>query len=116
VTQYTGALVLLVTAATAVLTVYVLGLLVAVARRPLVNPPYVARVEPAEFAVSRFHARWYALTMVFLAFDIEMLFMYPWTLVVAEVGATAVVEMFGFLAVLALAILYAWREGAFRWS
>jgi NADH-quinone oxidoreductase subunit A len=73
-------------------------------------------VDPTEFAVSRFHARWYALTMVFLAFDIEMLFMYPWTLVVVEVGATAVVEMFGFLAVLTLTTLYAWREGAFRWS
>ncbi len=114
--QYAGALVLLLVAVAAVGGLYAAGLLVAVARAPLVCPPYVAGVTPPEFAVSRFHARWYAMTMVFLAFDIEMLFMYPWTLVVADVGIGAVVEMFGFLAVLALTILYAWREGAFRWS
>jgi NADH-quinone oxidoreductase subunit A len=71
---------------------------------------------PAEHAVSRYHVRWYALTMVFLAFDMEMVFMYPWTLVVAEEGMTAVVEMFVFLAVLFAGVLYAWREGALRWT
>lgn len=68
-TQYAGALVLLVATVTAVLTVYALGLLVAVARTPLANPPYVAGVDPAEFAVSRFHARWYALRLTTTATD-----------------------------------------------
>ncbi len=42
--------------------------------------------------------------------------MYPWAVVVAEKGASAVVEMFGFLAVLVVGVLYAWREGALRWT
>ena len=54
--------------------------------------------------------------MVFLAFDMEMIFMYPWTLVVAQMGPAAVVEMFGFLALLMAGVLYAWREGALRWT
>jgi NADH-quinone oxidoreductase subunit A len=78
--------------------------------------PFLSGHERAEHAVSRFHVRWYPVTMVFLAFDMEMLFMYPWTLVVAEEGTTAVVEMFVFLAILFAGVTYAWREGALRWA
>ena len=42
--------------------------------------------------------------------------MYPWALVVADVGMKAVVEMFGFLVVLMAGVVWAWREGAFRWA
>lgn len=77
--------------------------------------PFLSGHEPAEHAVSRYHVRWYTVTMLFLAFDMEMVFMYPWTLVVAEEGTTAVVEMFVFLAILFAGVTYAWREGALRW-
>jgi NADH-quinone oxidoreductase subunit A len=69
-----------------------------------------------EHAVSRFHVRWSTFALVFLAFDMEMIFMYPWTLVLARSGPGAAVEMFAFLGVLLVGVLYAWREGAFRWS
>ncbi len=78
--------------------------------------PFCSGGRPAEHAWSRFHARWYTAAMVFLAFDIEMLFMYPWAVILPHRGAGAAVEMFGFLAVLMAAVVYAWREGAFRWS
>ncbi|SUA47482.1 NAD(P)H-quinone oxidoreductase subunit 3 [Nocardia africana] len=77
--------------------------------------PFLSGAAAVEHAVSRYHVRWYAITMVFLAFDMEMAFMYPWAVVVADIGATAVIEMFGFLAVLMIGVLYAWREGALRW-
>jgi NADH-quinone oxidoreductase subunit A len=77
--------------------------------------PYVSGARPREHALSRFHVRWYAVTLVFLAFDMEMIFMYPWALVVAEVGGVALVEMFAFLGLLMVGVVYAWREGAFRW-
>lgn len=83
---------------------------------PLVREPYMGGIPVAEHAVSRFHVRWYAVTLLFLAFDMEMVFMYPWVLVVAEKGVHAVAEMFGFLGVLLAAVVYAWREGAFRWT
>jgi len=52
---------------------------------------------------------------LFLAFDVEMLFMYPWAVIVARAGPSAVVEMFAFLGVLLVAVVWAWREGALRW-
>ncbi|MEU8522440.1 NADH-quinone oxidoreductase subunit A [Streptomyces sp. NBC_01216] len=78
--------------------------------------PFSGGLEPREHPVSRFHVRWYPVTMIFLAFDMEMLFMYPWTKIVPEVGVSAVVEMFLFLGVLLAGVVYAWREGALRWT
>lgn len=87
----------------------------AVHATPITALPSGSGWRPQEHALSRFHARWYPATLLFLAFDVEMLFMYPWVLVVAEVGVSAVVEMFAFLGVLMVAVLWAWREGALRW-
>lgn len=77
--------------------------------------PFLSGGVAVQHAVSRYHVRWYTITMIFLAFDMEMAFMYPWAVVVADIGAMAVAEMFGFLAVLMIGVLYAWREGALRW-
>ena len=104
-------LVLLVLAA-----LYAAAQLLAVARPPLLAMPFTGGLPPAEHAVSRYHVRWYAITMLFLAFDMEMIFMYPWTLVISAVGPSAVIEMFTFLAVLLAGVAYAWREGALRWT
>ncbi|WP_100497638.1 NADH-quinone oxidoreductase subunit A [Geodermatophilus chilensis] len=78
--------------------------------------PFESGLPPLQHAVSRYHVRWYAVTILFLAFDMEMIFMYPWAVVVAEMGAQAVIEMFGFLAVLLVGVTYVWREGALRWT
>ena len=78
--------------------------------------PVSSGLVPTQHALSRYHARWYAASVVFLAFDVEMLFMYPWAVVVADLGAGAVIEMFVFLGVLIAAVAWARREGAFRWA
>ncbi|EID56500.1 NADH-quinone oxidoreductase subunit A [Saccharomonospora xinjiangensis] len=78
--------------------------------------PFLSGHDPTEHAVSRYHVRWYPVAMIFLVFDMEMVFMYPWTLVVAEKGTPAVVEMFVFLGILMAGVGYAWREGALRWT
>lgn len=96
--------------------VYGVGLLAGVRRSPVRAMPFSGGMPPVEHAVSRFHVRWYAVTMLFLAFDMEMIFMYPWTRVVAAMGTSAVIEMFAFLTVLVVAVVYAWREGALRWA
>ncbi|RBQ16364.1 NADH-quinone oxidoreductase subunit A [Spongiactinospora rosea] len=83
---------------------------------PLAAWPFLSGARPAEHAMSRHHVRWYAVSLVFLAFDMEMVFMYPWALVVAEVGTMAVVEMFVFLGLLMAGVVYVWREGALRWA
>jgi len=106
---------LLLAAGLVVLAAYGANAALAVARAPGVLP-FESGTPPQQHAVSRYHARWYAVTVLFLAFDMEMVFMYPWAVVVADVGAGAVIEMFGFLAVLMVGVVYVWREGALRWS
>ncbi len=80
------------------------------------RPVYLSGAEPREHAMSRFHVRWYLVGLLFLAFDMEMVFMYPWAVVFADIGWMAMVEMGMFLLILLLGVLYAWREGAFRWT
>lgn len=113
--MYTGVVVMAVAAVTAVLGLYALHRTTAVTPAPLEVLPFESGWVPEQHALSRYHVRWYLATLLFLAFDIEMLFMYPWAVVVADIGATAVVEMFLFLAALFGAVLWAWREGALRW-
>jgi NADH-quinone oxidoreductase subunit A len=78
--------------------------------------PFTGGYPPAYHAWSRYHVRWYAMALLFLAFDMEMVFMYPWAVVFVKEGMTALVEMVMFIAILVLGILYAWREQAFEWA
>ncbi|MGH3985092.1 MAG: NADH-quinone oxidoreductase subunit A [Pseudonocardiaceae bacterium] len=112
---FVAALLLLVVAVTLVGAGYGIAGLVRVAGPVPAVGPFLSGNEPTEHAFSRFHVRWYPLSMVYLAFEMEMLFMYPWTLVVANIGAVAVIEMFVFLGILLAGVAYAWREGALRW-
>ncbi|MEU6141120.1 NADH-quinone oxidoreductase subunit A [Streptomyces sp. NPDC047081] len=109
-------LVLLGLVVAAVVLLHAASIALRAMREPLRTGPFSGGLEPEEHALSRFHVRWYPVTMIFLAFDMEMLFMYPWTRVVSAVGTSAVVEMFLFLGILLAGVGYAWREGAFRWS
>lgn len=78
--------------------------------------PFLGGLDPETHAWSRFHVRYYAMSLLFLAFDMEMIFMYPWAVVFLREGVKAMVEMLMFIVILTLGILYAWRERAFEWS
>jgi len=78
--------------------------------------PFLGGWPPEAHAWSRYHARYYPMALLFLAFDMEMVFMYPWAVVFVEEGLVALVEMLMFIVILLLGVLYAWREGAFRWA
>ncbi len=62
----------------------------------------------------RYHARYYGYALLFLAFDMEMAFMYPWAVVYKQVGLTALLDMGVFLVILFLGLLYGWSQGALR--
>lgn len=78
--------------------------------------PFLGGGVPETHAWSRYHARYLPMTLVFIAFEMEMMFMYPWAVVFVREGTKALVEMGMFLGLLSLGIAYAWREGAFRWQ
>lgn len=113
--MYAGVGTIAVLAILAVSGLYAVQRSVSVAPGALTVVPFQSGWMPEQHALSRYHVRWYLSTLLFLAFDIEMLFMYPWAVVVAALGAEAIIEMFLFLLALFVAVAWAWREGAFRW-
>ena len=62
----------------------------------------------------RYHVHFYVYALLFIAFDMEMAFMYPWAVVYRELGLSALLDMGVFLTVLFLGILYAWSEGGLK--
>ena len=78
--------------------------------------PFQGGEAPEVHAWSRYHARYYLMALIFLAFDMEMVFMYPWAVVFIREGAVAMVEMAMFIGILLLGVLYGWRERAFTWA
>ncbi len=68
-------------------------------------------VEPAWV---RYHAHYLGYALLFLAFDMEMAYMYPWAVVFKEEGLVALLDMGVFLAILFLGLLYGWSQGALR--
>jgi NADH-quinone oxidoreductase subunit A len=78
--------------------------------------PFLGGGVPDTHAWSRYHARYYPMTLVFIVFEMEMMFMYPWAVVFVREGGKAMIEMGMFLGLLSLGLAYAWREGVFRWQ
>jgi NADH-quinone oxidoreductase subunit A len=64
----------------------------------------------------RFNVRFYLVAMLFILFDIEVIFMYPWAVVLEEFGAVALLQMLSFMVVLAVGLLYVWRKGVLNWN
>ena len=60
--------------------------------------------------------RYAVLALLFVAFDMEMVFMFPWAVVYKRVGLVAFFDMFVFVAILTSAIFFAWKSGAFDWE
>ena len=61
------------------------------------------------------HVRYYLFAILFMIFDVETVFLYPWAVVFAQVGVSAFFEMLLFIAVLFFGLLYAWRKGVLQW-
>lgn len=78
--------------------------------------PFLGGGEPDAHAWNRFHVRYYPMTLLLIAFEMEMMFMYPWAVVYVQEGLKALTEMGMFLAILSVGIVYGWREGAFKWQ
>lgn len=87
-------------------------------RRPLPgkSEPYESGVWPIGSARERVPIRYYLIAMLFLLFDIEAIFMYPWAVIARDLGVFGLVEMLTFIGVLAIGLLYAWKRRALEWQ
>jgi len=78
--------------------------------------PYECGVPPVGTARDRFSVKFYLIAMVFIVFDIETVFFYPWAVEFDKLGLFGLVEMAIFVGILFTAYLYLWRRGAFEWE
>lgn len=64
----------------------------------------------------RFNVRFYLVAMLFILFDIEVIFMYPWAVVLEQLGTFALWQMLSFMAVLVVGFVYVWNKGVLNWN
>ncbi|MET0619878.1 MAG: NADH-quinone oxidoreductase subunit A [Thermoanaerobaculia bacterium] len=76
---------------------------------------YESGVPLIESSRKRISIQFFVIAMVFILFDVEIAFIFPWALVFRSAGWPLFVEMFAFLAILAVGYAYIWKKGAFDW-
>lgn len=78
--------------------------------------PYESGIVPVGDAWGQFNLRYYIFALLFVLFDVEAAYLFPWAVRVGKLGLFAVVEMAIFLAILGFGLGYAWRKGLLRWE
>jgi NADH-quinone oxidoreductase subunit A len=76
---------------------------------------YESGVDPVGDGWSQSHIRYYIFALLFVLFDVEAIFIFPWAVGLEDYDVFGLVEMFLFIVILALGLLYAWRKGVLRW-
>jgi NADH-quinone oxidoreductase subunit A len=77
---------------------------------------YECGSEPFSDARMPFPVRYYIFAMLFVIFDVEVIFLYPWAVVFNKIGLIGLLEMMIFIALFLVAYAYAWRKGALEWD
>lgn len=97
------------------------ALLIGVVFRP--KKPYPEKLMPYESGINpkgeprtRFAIRFYIIAMLFVVFDVEAIFIYPWAIVFDKIGIFAFIEMVIFILILLIGYIYAWKKEAFVWD
>ncbi|HTK68716.1 MAG TPA: NADH-quinone oxidoreductase subunit A [Candidatus Eisenbacteria bacterium] len=78
--------------------------------------PYECGITPVGNARDRFHTRFYLVAMLFIVFDIETVFLYPWAVVFKQLALFGLLEMVVFIAILLAGFVYVWGKGALEWD
>ena len=81
----------------------------------LKNSPYECGEKPVGQAWIQFNVGYYLVALLFVIFDVEAAFLYPWAVVLRKVGMAGLIEAGIFVLVLILGLIYAWRKGALEW-
>jgi NADH-quinone oxidoreductase subunit A len=78
--------------------------------------PYECGIEPTTGARDRYSIRYFLVAMLFVVFDVETVFMYPWAVILDKLAWFGLIEILVFLFILIVGYFYAWREGALDWA
>ena len=77
--------------------------------------PYECGIDPVGSARERFSVKFYLVAMLFIVFDIEIVFLYPWAVILNSLRLFGLVEMILFLGILLIGLLYVWKRGGLEW-
>ena len=80
------------------------------------NSPYECGFEAFEDARMKFDVRYYLVAILFILFDLEIAFLFPWAVALKEVGVAGFVAVVIFLAILVVGFVYEWKKGALDWE
>ncbi len=80
------------------------------------NSPYECGFEVFESARLRFDVRYYLVAILFIIFDLEIAFLFPWAVVLKYLGMTGFIAMAIFLGILVIGFVYEWKKGALEWE
>jgi NADH-quinone oxidoreductase subunit A len=84
---------------------------------PVKAEPYECGVKAPTFALdTRFSIRYYLIAVLFVVFDVETIFLFPWAVMFEKLALFGFIEMVVFLAILLVGYVYAWRRGALEWA
>ena len=83
---------------------------------PAKNSPYECGFEAFEDSRMKFDVRYYLVAILFIIFDLEIAFLFPWATVLQEIGVFGFVSMMLFLAILVIGFIYEWKKGALEWE
>jgi NADH-quinone oxidoreductase subunit A len=94
------------------------GSLLAARQKPYAEKlsAYECGFEAFDDARRRFDVRFYLVAILFIIFDLEVAFLFPWAVSLAQIGVFGFLSMVGFLAVLTVGFIYEWRKGALEWE
>ncbi len=78
--------------------------------------PYECGFEPFEDSRMKFDVRYYLVAILFIIFDLEIAFLFPWAVVLDQIGLFGFLAMMLFLAILVIGFIYEWKKGALEWE
>jgi NADH-quinone oxidoreductase subunit A len=115
--NYLPILILLVVSTMMAAVVIVLGTIIG-PRHPTPRKlqPYESGMMPIGPAQRRFPIKFYLIAVMFILFDVEIIFLYPWAVVFRQLGWFGFIEMLVFVGILLVGYVYAWRQGALEWE
>ena len=80
------------------------------------DSPYECGLVPTGDARGRVDVKFYLLAMLFILFDVEIVFLFPWAVAFKQLGLVGVIEMAIFIGILVVGFWYAWKKGALEWD
>lgn len=98
------------------LALWIAGLISPSSFNPQKGQPYECGIPTRGESMAQFKVGYYLFAILFLMFDVECVFLFPWAVIMRDLGVTGIISIAVFFCILVLGLVYAWRKGALEWK